>query len=155
MKIITLACLGFALMISAASYAGVAEKKAIRVLTAEIETATAGMQAACNNAELTSTIEVGDEFTAHNISIATTNMREFFVGMLEVCKDADYREEISKIQQLVFSLTSSESKTGTDTTIYGEIKLESETLLYVTLHVRFSMSNGVSSTLPNVIKALY
>jgi hypothetical protein len=152
MKMIIILLLGT--LISTSSIAGIKEKKAIRAFTAIATTATEGMKSACANTTLTSKVNIEEKYTADNIGIAKAGLSDFFSAMLEVCKDADYKEEISKIQELHFSLTDSGNKTGKNTKIYGEIKLEANSL-HISLHIKYSLSNGTSSTIPNVIKELY
>jgi len=153
-KINSLLISAFLVVISTQSIAGVKEKKAIRALNATVQTQTEAAKVACGNAALTSEVEVDAKFTPHNIKIADSNAKDFFEGLIDACKDADYKEEISKITQLQVSLSDATKKTGTSTKIHGELTLEGTSLL-VKVHVKYSFSNGSSSTASNAVKGLF
>jgi len=150
----TLPFLILSLFISLNSYAGVKEKKALRAFTEKAQSATEKIKIACGNATLTSEVNIEKKYLATGIYIAELNLADFVAGMLMVCKDADYKEEISKVQKLIFSATDNANKTGKNKKIYGEIKVVGE-VMQIVLHIKYSLSNGQSNLVANAIKDLY
>jgi len=152
MKILPAAIIG--LLIALPSYAGVKEKKAIRAMTADIEIGLAKMKTHCGNKALVLHMDVDKQFSADNIRIARSNAKDFFDGMVSVCKDADYQAEISKIEEFKVTLSNNPTRTGQHEKIYGEITLK-DTLMQVAFHIKYSMSNGEGNKIPRAIQGLY
>lgn len=142
------------LLFSTASFAGVAEKKAERALSDNLEEAVVQIKNDCANAALGKDLKVDEKFTAQDIKIAGENAKDFLKGIIKACEDADYKAEIGKINQINFSLTDNEKSSGSKTKIYGEISVANNAM-NVALHTKRSLANGSSDTVVKAIKELY
>lgn len=150
MKIAIAAALTITL--SQGALAGVAEQKEIHQISDGLRANTSKIQEWCGNPVLTMTVSVAEAFKQPEIAIARSNiLDEFLAGMKSLCADEDYRAQVMKLTEIKFSLTDETIKGSPK----GVFKLTNGATLEVTVHVRQSLSNGLSNSIPDAIKKLY
>jgi hypothetical protein len=148
-----LATFALTLTIATAAFAGVAEKKAYKKIAQGLDAKVADVKKWCQNASMKMSVAEDPKFKAAQIKIAESNiLTDFFEGLKQVCGDKDYRGEVKKLTRITFALTEKPIK-GTPKGIF-KLKNGKKTL-HVVVHVRSSLSNGISTSVAGAIKKLY
>lgn len=123
-----------ATIISLSSYAiaGIKDKKSMKESEMAISTSATGVKAACGNANLESKVDWSnwDKYDYKKMGSKKSDVLGYTGGlaksilesMADLCKDADYKGEISKITALNFSGKNDQSE------MYAAFKLDGNTL---------------------------
>jgi hypothetical protein len=142
-----------ALVFCGTAFAGVAEKKAYKKIAKGLDAKVVEVKKWCQNASMRMSVAENAKFKAAQIKIAESNiLGDFFDGLKQVCGDKDYRAEVKKLSSITFALTDKPIK-GTPKGIF-RLKNGKKTL-HVVVHVRSSLSNGISTSVAKAIKKLY
>lgn len=133
---------------------GVREKKAIAALEEEFNgNAGEQMRSATGNTALKLVFDAGEMEATAIERVGKGIVDDVIPAILEVCKDADYKEEVAKINEITFQVDDGISKPS-DFYVNTNLHLEGPKLRVV-VNSTSSPSNGTPDVLKQYFESLF